>query len=231
MNIIDGPRGPPGIPGSPAFLPKKYNFGSPLPHDTMFDSFPPTSNVGMGINSASILRFTSRTSMLQEWAYHTPGALAYVLDDDSLFLRAARGWREVAFGEMLTPQIANTPLRPTPTPMNPNVETLPEELATDLSTGRAWRGEPMTTDVEDNEWNTMELRLAALNEPWQGSFHDVASPDYTCYRQARSAGLRGTFRALLSGQRHDVASLVRFADREQPIVNLRGDLVLGPGGT
>lgn len=33
-------------------------------------------------------------------------------------------------------------------------------------------------------------------------------------------------RALLSGQRHDVASLVRFADREQPIVNLRVSSVL-----
>ncbi|KAK8748533.1 hypothetical protein OTU49_015842 [Cherax quadricarinatus] len=205
-----GPPGPPGPPGSPTFTtPRKYGFGSSS-RDGVFSSLPATPNLGVELTPSAPLSFTSRPAMLQAWSRHTRGTLAYVLDDDSLFIRASRGWREVTLGAVLAPQLTPTPPRPsTPTPINPNVETLPEELATDYSAGR-----------------TM-LRLAALNEPWTGNLRGVSSADYACYRQARTAGLRGSFRALLSGPRHDVASLVRFADRQQPIINLQGEEVLG----
>ncbi|KAK7068330.1 hypothetical protein SK128_001368, partial [Halocaridina rubra] len=81
------------------------------------------------------------------WSQHDRGTLAYVLDDDSLFLRAARGWREVTLGAVLAPQMSGVPFRPfTPVPhttrshapTNPNVETLSKELATDHSVGKTW---------------------------------------------------------------------------------------------
>ncbi|XP_042238508.1 collagen alpha-1(XI) chain-like isoform X2 [Homarus americanus] len=224
-----GPPGPPGTPGSPAFAsPRKYGFGPPSSRESIFDTLPKAPNLGLGLGSSSPLTFTSRPAMLQAWSRHDRGTLAYVLDDDSLFLRATRGWREVTLGDMLAPQLTPTPPRPsTSTSINPNVETLPEELATDHSAGRSWWGEPLTTDNENEVWNLKELRLAALNEPWSGNVRGVSSADYACYRQARTAGLRGSFRALLSGPRHDVASLVRFTDRQQPIINLQGNVILG----
>ncbi|XP_076040799.1 collagen alpha-1(XV) chain-like [Oratosquilla oratoria] len=68
-----------------------------------------------------------------------------------------------------------------------------------------------------------QLRVAALNEPWRGDVRGISSANYACFRQARGAGLRGSFRPFLSGERHEVTSLVRFADRSQPIVNLEGE--------
>lgn len=67
--------------------------------------------------------------------------------------------------------------------------------------------------------------MAALNEPYTGDIHGVRGADYYCYREARRAGLRGTFRAFLSSRVQNVDSIVRQADRKLPVSNLRGEVL------
>lgn len=61
--------------------------------------------------------------------------------------------------------------------------------------------------------------MVALNEPFTGDLKGQA--DYQCYRQARRAGLKGDFRAFLSSRVQNIDSLVRFSDRDFPVVNLK----------
>lgn len=63
--------------------------------------------------------------------------------------------------------------------------------------------------------------MAALNEPYTGDMRGVRGTDYACYRQARKAGLKGTFRALLTSRVQNLDSIVRYSDRHLPVVNLK----------
>lgn len=63
--------------------------------------------------------------------------------------------------------------------------------------------------------------MAALNEPSAGSMKGQRGVDYSCYRQARRAGLGGTFRAFLSSRVQDLDSIVRYADKDLPVVNIK----------
>lgn len=67
----------------------------------------------------------------------------------------------------------------------------------------------------------LQLRMAALNEPYTGDMRGVRGTDYACYRQARKAGLKGTFRALLTSRVQNLDSIVRYSDRHLPVVNLK----------
>lgn len=67
----------------------------------------------------------------------------------------------------------------------------------------------------------LQLRLAALNEPFTGDMRGVRGTDYACYRQARKAGLKGTFRALLTSRVQNLDSIVKYSDRHLPVVNLK----------
>ena len=49
----------------------------------------------------------------------------------------------------------------------------------------------------------------------------VSGADYACYRQSRMAGLQGTFGAFLSHRNRNLASIVRYADRNLPVVNTK----------
>lgn len=42
--------------------------------------------------------------------------------------------------------------------------------------------------------------MAALNEPYTGNLQGMRIADLNCHRQARRAGLIGTFRAFLSAR-------------------------------
>lgn len=42
--------------------------------------------------------------------------------------------------------------------------------------------------------------MAALNEPQSGNMKGISGADFACYRQARRAGLLGTFKAFLSSR-------------------------------
>lgn len=63
--------------------------------------------------------------------------------------------------------------------------------------------------------------MAALNEPYSGDMKGQRGVDYSCYMQARRAGLRGTFRAFVSSRVQNLDSIVRFSDRELPVVNIK----------
>jgi len=50
----------------------------------------------------------------------------------------------------------------------------------------------------------------------------VSGADGTCYRQAKLAGLRGTYKAFLGSKVQDLSSLVhRVEDVSLPIVNMK----------
>lgn len=78
---------------------------------------------------------------------------------------------------------------------------------------------PLASALIDNL--QLKLRMAALNEPYTGDMHGTRGADYACYRQAKRAGLRGTFRAFLSSRVQNVDSIVRLSDRDLPIVNIK----------
>ncbi|ROT85949.1 putative collagen alpha 1 chain [Penaeus vannamei] len=67
------------------------------------------------------------------------------------------------------------------------------------------------------------LRLAALNAPLDGNMGGLRRADRRCFRQSRQAGLRGTFRALLTSNTQDLNSIVRRQDRHLPIINLKDE--------
>ncbi|KAJ8974123.1 hypothetical protein NQ317_007812 [Molorchus minor] len=67
--------------------------------------------------------------------------------------------------------------------------------------------------------------MAALNEAYTGDVHGLRGADYACYREARRAGLRGTFRSFLTSRVQNVDSIVRQADRKLPVANLRGEVL------
>lgn len=52
----------------------------------------------------------------------------------------------------------------------------------------------------------------------------VTGVDYTCYREARRAGLSGTFRAFLTSRIQNLDSIVRRADADLPVVNIKVSL-------
>lgn len=77
------------------------------------------------------------------------------------------------------------------------------------------------TSLRFNDIFFLQLRMAALNEPFSGDARGIRGADYNCYRQAKRAGLRGTFRAFLNSRTQNVDSIVRLGDRDLPIVNTK----------
>lgn len=86
--------------------------------------------------------------------------------------------------------------------------------------------------------------MAALNEPFSGNLQGMRNADLNCHRQARRAGLMGTFRAFLSARfevhfldcfaqfnkknlsrSQNLDSIVKPEDRDLPITNLKGDVL------
>lgn len=63
--------------------------------------------------------------------------------------------------------------------------------------------------------------MAALNTALTGDMLGISGADYKCYRQAKQAGLSGTFRAFLSSRGQNLGSIVRSADQGLPIVNIK----------
>lgn len=46
----------------------------------------------------------------------------------------------------------------------------------------------------------MQLRMAALNEPYTGDLQGIRGADFACYKEARRSGHQGTFKAFLSAR-------------------------------
>ncbi len=64
----------------------------------------------------------------------------------------------------------------------------------------------------------------ALDFPRSGDLHGALAVDYQCYRQAREADLRGSFRGFLAPAKKGggtLESIVQFNNRRLPVVNAR----------
>jgi len=67
-----------------------------------------------------------------------------------------------------------------------------------------------------------QLHLVAANSPYSGDMGGVSGADYACYRQARDAGMRSTFRAFIAGRVQDLDAIIhRRHDRNIPVVNAK----------
>ena len=75
------------------------------------------------------------------------------------------------------------------------------------------------------QWYPTVLRVAALNSAQSGNMGGINAANYACYREAMRAGLRGSFRAFLSSGERSLESVVRYRDRELPVVNTVGEVL------
>jgi len=68
----------------------------------------------------------------------------------------------------------------------------------------------------------VQLHLVAAKWAFSGKMRGISGADFICYRQARHAGLRGTYRAFLASKLQDLISIVhRREDMNVPVVNFR----------
>lgn len=67
--------------------------------------------------------------------------------------------------------------------------------------------------------------MAALNEPYHGDMQGMRGADFQCYRQARRAGLLGTFRAFVSSRIQNLDAIVKDSDHNLPVVNSRREVL------
>ncbi|XP_049809823.1 collagen alpha-1(XV) chain-like [Schistocerca nitens] len=219
-----GQKGEPGEPGAPSFrflqyddpnagrtgpAAQEYN-GSGHTHRRAFEERFRSENAGYEEEEdrnvkivPGAVTFDTTDAMTRMTAASPVGTLAYVMDEQALLVRVAAGWQYVALGSLMA--VSTQPPPTTTTTERPSTRTLPIEAF--------------------NVVNEPSLRLAALNEPLSGDMHGIRGADNACYRQARRAGFRGTFRALLASRVQNADSIVRPADRSLPVVNTKGEIL------
>lgn len=143
-------------------------------------------------------------------AYRLPvGSVAFVIESETLYVRVHNGFRPATFGMRVIPipsdQQPNTTSKPLTTTVRPTV-TVPSNIG-DTAKGRM-------------------LHLVAANSASSGRMRGVSGADFACYRQARLAGLTGTYRAFVASKLQDLSSIVhRPDDMSVPIVNLRNQIL------
>lgn len=131
------------------------------------------------------------------------GTMAFLYEEDNLLVRVRNGWQYVSMGGFV-PLPASTTSAPSTT------------------------AKPVLPSAKDNLIKVADgpmVRLVALNEPLSGDMGGIQRADYACFRQARQAGLRGTFRAFLASRVQNLDTIVRSSDREYPVVNLKGEVL------
>ncbi|XP_045483928.1 collagen alpha-1(XVIII) chain isoform X3 [Pieris rapae] len=163
------------------------------------------------VPGAAVFRTTEE--MIRLASSSPVGALAYVMEEQVLFLKVNTGWQYVLLGSVVSQA---SPLTTTHSPVTP-----PMPAASLVHRG------PISNLVDSPVLAPVgsSLRLAALNEPLSGNMHGVRRADYACYRQARRSGLKGTFRAFLTSRIQNLDSTVRYADRHLPVVNIMGEVL------
>ncbi|EFX83192.1 hypothetical protein DAPPUDRAFT_48458, partial [Daphnia pulex] len=134
------------------------------------------------------------------------GTIAYLYEEESLLVRVRKGWQYISMGNFVPLPTPTTTTIPPPTTLKPSAPSAAENLVPRIAEGPS-------------------LRLVALNEPLSGDMGGIQRVDYACFRQARQAGLRGTFRAFLASRVQNLDTIVRSSDREFPVVNLRGEVL------
>ncbi|KAK4291744.1 hypothetical protein Pmani_035446 [Petrolisthes manimaculis] len=229
---VPGPPGPPGQPGlrgapgisvegiegvvvgAPGASPNGYPPGppaaAPAPSPGTRGPPGPPGPPGDGGGTLSIVpgavAFPDRDAMLKMSLVSPLGTLAFVIEEEALLVKIKSGWQYVSLGSVVDEPSQPPPLQPTLQP--------PSQLP------------PLQVDsLVSGSVDGPKLRLAALNEPYTGDMHGVRGADYGCYRQARRAGLKGTFRALLTSRVQNLDSIVRYSDRHLPVVNLKGEVL------
>ncbi|XP_064211891.1 collagen alpha-1(XV) chain isoform X4 [Tribolium castaneum] len=239
-----GPPGPPGIPGVSVTGPKGEPGGPPYGEPTYnlrpgtrssleelkalrelkdlksgsdgrSTASPPIFTVSEQEVAARIVpgavTFQDHDAMIKMSSVSPVGTLAYVIEEEALLVRVNNGWQYIALGSVLP---VTTPSPPTTT----SPQLRPPFEASNLINH-------ISKPADVPNWYPKMLRMAALNEAYTGDVHGVRGADYSCYREARRAGLRGTFRAFLSSRVQNVDSIVRLADRKLPVSNLRGEVL------
>ncbi|XP_062553398.1 collagen alpha-1(XVIII) chain isoform X12 [Armigeres subalbatus] len=206
-----GPPGPPGPPGAP---------GRGYYHDSS-DEMPSSYGTNVRIVPGAVT-FQSTEAMSKMSSTSPVGTLAYIIDEEALLVRVNKGWQYIALGTLV----------PIATPAPPTTTVIPPPHRPDLQASnlinnipQPIEGPSFTASPEYESWYPRMLRMGALNEPYSGDIQGIRGADYACYRQARRAGLLGTFRAFLSSRITNLDTIVRIADRELPVVNTRGDVL------
>uniref|UniRef100_A0A1Y1L8H1 Thrombospondin-like N-terminal domain-containing protein n=2 Tax=Photinus pyralis TaxID=7054 RepID=A0A1Y1L8H1_PHOPY len=208
-----GPPGPPGIPGSPS-----GNYGEPTwntrPGRPTEATLPQTSDIDPSLPRIvpGAVTFQTREVMTKMSSISPVGTIGYLIEEEALLVRVNHGWQYIALGNIIP--ITTQPITPTPTPTPSKPLFEASNLVNHV---------PLSADVA-------QLRMIALNEPFTGDIHGVRGADYSCYRESRRAGLRGTFRAFLSSRVQDVDAIVRPADRKLPVTNSRGEILFNSWG-
>jgi collagen type XVIII alpha len=221
---VAGPPGPPGPPGQPGISitgpkgePGNYPYGEPTYNlrPGRSTASPPIFTVPEQEVTARIVpgavTFQDHDAMIKMSSASPVGTLAYVIEEEALLVRVNNGWQYIALGSVLP---VTTPAPPT---------TSSPQLRPPFEASNLINHISKPADVSN--WHPKMLRMAALNEAYTGDVHGVRGADYSCYREARRAGLRGTFRAFLSSRVQNVDSIVRLADRKLPVSNLRGEVL------
>ncbi|XP_055689784.1 collagen alpha-1(XV) chain [Lutzomyia longipalpis] len=140
----------------------------------------------------------------------TIGTIAFLVAEETILLRVTRGWQYISLGTFLPLSTPPNPISSQHAPVSP--------IRSDLQASNLLHNnlEPVVGP---------SLRIAALNEPFTGDLKGMRGADFDCYRQARRAGLVGTFRAFLSERIQNIDSIVQEADHKLPVVNIRGEVL------
>ncbi|PNF18720.1 hypothetical protein B7P43_G05034 [Cryptotermes secundus] len=150
--------------------------------------------------------FQNTEAMTRMSSVSPVGTIAYIIDEEALLVRVNNGWQYIALGGLL------------PITTQPPPTTTPHSVKPPFEASNLINTKPIPVEGPS-------LRMAALNEPCTGDMTGVRGADYSCYRESRRAGLRGTFRAFLSSRVQNLDSIVRFSDRELPVVNIKGEVL------
>ncbi|KAJ8922445.1 hypothetical protein NQ315_004392, partial [Exocentrus adspersus] len=226
---VPGPPGPPGPPGTPglSITGPKGEPGAPAAYgEPRYNLRPgratasppvlPVTGAEQEVSTTRIVpgavTFQDRDAMTKMSSASPVGTLAYVIEEEALLVRVNNGWQYIALGSLL----------PVTTPAPPTTSS-PQQLRPPFEASNLINHISKPADVSN--WYPKMLRMAALNEAYTGDVHGVRGADYACYREARRAGLRGTFRAFLSSRVQNVDSIVRQIDRKLPVSNLRGEVL------
>ncbi|XP_065086473.1 collagen alpha-1(XVIII) chain isoform X7 [Ochlerotatus camptorhynchus] len=200
--LEDSTAGPPGPPGPPG---RGHHYDNS-------DSETPNTRIVPGA-----VTFQNTEAMSRMSSTSPVGTLAYIIDEEALLVRVNKGWQYIALGTLV----------PIATPAPPTSTVIPPPHRPDLQASNLINNIPQPLEgpffTATPEYES--LRMGALNEPFPGDMQGIRGADYNCYRQARRAGLLGTFRAFLSSRITNLDTIVRIADRGLPVVNTRGDVL------
>ncbi|XP_077170331.1 uncharacterized protein LOC143825852 [Paroedura picta] len=244
---LPGPPGPPGPPGV-LYLNRVFPFHArpnckypqtldPSWHaDTNLPAKDSADGNQNGLKRSTFV-FKSKELMFKSTSSIPEGSLVYVSEGIEAFFRTPKGWSRVMLEDSDSLFAADDP--------SVSIERSQEHLkqkdrgTTPASTSRVApllrsAAKPVrkievqaTTQIAPTSIfkRTPSLCLVALNVPLTGNMNGIRGADFQCYRQAQEAHLYGTFRAFLATPTQNLVSLVKRIDRDQPVVNLKGELL------